>query len=120
MLTILVRVVFWVTLLGALFMSSLVSKPPPWFVGIDDKLLHASSFAILAALSVLAYPSTPLLRMFVYLVGLGALIEAIQAIPSFARDPNWGDLVADGIGAGSVLIFAAILRWIWRRMFGSD
>ncbi|MBV5340420.1 MAG: hypothetical protein J0665_12855 [Deltaproteobacteria bacterium] len=77
-----------------------------------DKLNHAGA---IAAATGLAYLSLQPRRWasagaFLYGTFLGVLIEILQAALTTGRAAEWGDVVADLIGAGSVWLAIRIYR----------
>ncbi|MGD8379830.1 MAG: VanZ family protein [Gammaproteobacteria bacterium] len=91
--------------------GSLTPQPPQIPVAEGDKLEHfAAYFAIM-----LAWGSTVARahhgRVFILAVLLGGGLELAQMLTP-ARDPAWGDLLADALGAGAAWW---LLRWpLWR------
>jgi VanZ family protein len=100
------KILFWSVLL-LVVVASLVPTdylPPPVF-SIWDKLQHATAFALLCLLGLLAYDSSRI-RVIVGLLVLGAAIEIAQAATGW-RFGEWLDLLADGIGIGVALALLA-------------
>lgn len=69
-----------------------------------DKLNHAGAIAVATALAYLtlqprAWAAT---AAFLYGTFLGILIEILQGTMTTSRSAEWGDVVADLIGAGCV------------------
>ena len=99
------RFVFFGAVLFAVIMASLLQ--PPQIPGQpSDKVQHIIAFAVLTLLARLAYPATNRWRLFVSLAFLGALIEAVQAIPVLHRDPSLLDWLAD---CGAVAITMGLI-----------
>lgn len=112
----LARIVFVAAAAFAFVMA--VSPHPPKIPGEPpDKILHILAFATLGALAAYAYHRVSIGRLLVGLTLLGALIEAIQAIPALNRDSELADLVADVVAAWAALV---VTRWalprvrVWR------
>ncbi len=104
----LAQAAFFAAALLTLVMASL--PHPPHVPGSPpDKLQHMLAFATLAALGLVAFPRVRPMLLLLGLVGFGALIEAIQAIPALNRDSDIMDLMAD---AAAVIIVGGIVRWI--------
>jgi hypothetical protein len=78
----------------------------PW-----EKANHLLAFCALAMLGVIAAPRLPLLAMAAGLVGVGALIELLQALPIIHRDPALSDVGIDAAAIVVVLAPVALLRW---------
>ncbi len=107
------RFVFIGAVLFAVIMASL--PQPPQIPGQpSDKVQHIMAFAVLTLLARLAYPATKRWRLFVSLAFLGALIEAVQAIPMLHRDASLLDWLADCGAVGTTLGFMAIMSRIVR------
>ena len=99
------RFVFFGAVLFAVIMASL--PQPPQIPGQpSDKVQHIMAFAVLTLLARLAYPATKRWRLFVRLAVLGALIEAVQAIPVLHRDASLLDWLAD---CGAVAITMGLI-----------
>ncbi|MFM1891434.1 MAG: hypothetical protein RLZ44_511 [Pseudomonadota bacterium] len=82
---------------------------------IDDKLLHAVVFVVLAFLTDIAWPDHDFgWRAFLGLALYGALIEGLQALTA-TRSAELGDWLADLAG---LLAFALLLGPALRRRFG--
>lgn len=77
-----------------------------------DKSNHLIGYALLAALARLGWPRTPAWRQFTGLLAWGALIELAQGASGY-RHAEWGDALANGLGA---LLGAALLESA-RRLF---
>jgi VanZ family protein len=83
---------------------------------VDDKLLHAAGFLLLALLTDIAWPEHGFgWRAFGALALYGALIEGLQAL-SATRSAELGDWLADLAG---LLVFALLLGPALRRRFGA-
>lgn len=78
-------------------------------VGGGDKLHHALAFGALVFPLVVARP-TWAVRACLGAIVYGALIELIQ--PSFGRAAEWGDLLADTVGAVVGALAARACRWL--------
>lgn len=82
---------------------------PPALSGVD-KLLHFAAFAALVLPAATLRPD--LLRWLLPIVVIyGGMIEIIQ--PSIGRHAEWGDFVANTVGA---LAGAGIGRWVHLRV----
>jgi VanZ family protein len=102
------------TLVIALAIAALTLTPPgasePGIAG-GDKLVHFLAFAVLAM--PMAYARRlPLFLIILAGVAYGGLIELIQ--PYVGRSGEWGDLLADGLGAFLGAWFAARMGCKWR------
>lgn len=71
-----------------------------------DKLNHAGAVGIATGLAYLSLQSCSWAASGALLYGtfLGALIELLQATMTTGRSAEWGDLLADMVGAGLVWI----------------
>lgn len=104
------RALFWAAFCFA-FVMAVLPHPPAIPGSPNDKLQHVAAFATLGLLGSFAYPATGLGRLLLRLSLFGALIEAVQAIPSLHRDSDVWDWVADTLAAAAVLL----LVWWSRR-----
>lgn len=86
---------------------SLVPSGPPIAIGMSDKVAHFGAYALLTLLGI-PLVSAVGARAFMVLsiVGLGAALEAVQALVP-GREASRGDLVADALGA-----LAGIVLWL--------
>ncbi len=99
---------FFGAVLFAVIMASLLQ--PPQIPGQpSDKVQHIFAFAVLTLLARLAYPATKRWRLLVSLAFLGALIEALQAIPMLHRDASLLDWLAD---CGAVAIIMGLMTFV--------
>lgn len=71
-----------------------------------DKLNHAGAIAAATGLAYLSFHSRrrAAAAAFLYGIFLGILIEILQATLTTSRTAEWGDIVADVIGAGCAWI----------------
>ena len=106
----LIRIVFGMALVFALFMA--LDPKPPHVVPMHlwDKWYHMAAFATLALLAGLGWPRMPLLRLGEHLSFLGALIEVAQAMPIVHRDCDIWDWVADTAAIAVALLFIRMVR----------
>jgi len=76
-----------------------------------DKLNHAGAIAVVTGLAYFSLSSRSWAAMAAFLYGtsIGILIEILQATLTTTRTAEWGDVLADLIGAGSV--------WVVIRLF---
>jgi len=116
--SVVLRTAFVVTFVAVLILALL---PEPWLeqfgidVGFsDDKLNHASAFAVLAALGSLGWPKRKL-WLVIFLAAVGAAIEVLQGTSEIARDFDVFDWVADCIGIAFGLVVAGCATWLMRR-----
>jgi VanZ family protein len=89
--------VLWLSLMPA---DSVPSAGLGW-----DKLNHTAAIAAITLLAFLSFKSHSWAARaaFLYGISLGILIELFQAVFTTTRSAEWGDLLADLIGAGFVL-----------------
>jgi len=104
------KALFWVCFVA---LSTLALMPGPYLPPLEifnwwDKAQHAIGFGTLAVLAVLAYPSVSKLRIGVWLMVLGVLIEVLQYLGGY-RFGDWQDAVADGVG---VLVGLGGVSWL--------
>lgn len=102
----LVRAGFWIAVAITLFLTL---RPIVVPMNVSDKTQHLATFAGLAGLAALAYPSQRLLRLGLALSVLGGLIEIVQ--PLAGRSDDVRDWIADTIG----VVLALGVVWAWRR-----
>ena len=104
----------WHLLVGALFwcytavILLLTLSPATYLKPLStftfwDKAEHGLSFALLAWLALLAWPTRPL-RLLLALLVFGGAIELVQAATGW-RSGEWADWLADGIGLGLGWLF---------------
>ena len=103
----LIRLVFAGAVLFAMVMASL-TQPPQIPGQPSDKVQHIIAFAVLTLLARLAYPATRPWVLFAGLATLGALIEAVQAVPALRRNASLLDWLAD-CGAVAITLAAMAL-----------
>jgi VanZ family protein len=72
-----------------------------------DKLAHLLAFGAVAAPLAWRFPQH-WVRVALLVLVYGGVIEIVQ--PAFGRGAEWGDLLADGIGAFGGAFMAARLR----------
>ena len=77
-----------------------------------DKLNHAMAIAVATGLAFLSLPSRrwSATAAFLYGTSLGILIEILQATMTTSRTAEWGDVVADLVGAGCAWIVIKIYQ----------
>jgi hypothetical protein len=90
----------------------LIPAPPGATEYIDDKLLHAATYFVLASWFAGIYEPRRYPAIAVGLLALGALIELLQRAGG-ARMGEWLDLAANlgGIAAGLLLARAGLGGW---------
>jgi len=105
----LIRVAFWISLLGVVVLSLLPTEQLPDQVSlIWDKAQHAAGFAGLTVLGLMGYPSR-LHQICLGLLVTGALIELAQHATGW-RHGDLEDLFANLVG-----IVTGALVWILAR-----
>jgi VanZ family protein len=95
-----------VTLVGAL-------TPPndhPLQLVSWEKGNHILAFLVLAGTAAAAFPGVRLFVIGAVLIGFGAAIELLQALPAVSRDPEVMDVGWDAIGAFVALGVIALFR----------
>ena len=77
-----------------------------------DKLNHAGAIAVATGLAYLSLQprSWAAAAAFLYGASLGILIEILQATLTTSRTAEWGDVVADLIGAGCTWVAVRIYQ----------
>jgi VanZ family protein len=102
---------------GAILWLSLTPSPPSPDLELLawDKLQHAAAYALLTLLAGRYFILLPVgprrawVLGFLAAVAYGGLIEIMQGLVTEVRRAEWGDLLADALGASLVLC------WGWRR-----
>lgn len=100
--------ILWLSLLPP---DSLPSTGLGW-----DKLNHAAAIAAVTLLAFLTFRphSSAAGAALWYGLSLGILIEILQALFTTSRSAEWGDLLADLIGAGSLFCVLTLLQRRWK------
>jgi VanZ family protein len=77
-----------------------------------DKLNHAGAIAVVTGLAYLSLKTRrwAATEAFIYGTILGILIEVLQATLTTSRTAEWGDVLADLIGAGCTWIVISFLQ----------
>ena len=101
----------WLLVLATVTFS-LMPAPPEGPTLINDKVLHASIYFVLASWFAGIYLSSRYLRIAVLLLLLGGAIELLQLVGG-ARMGEWLDMLANaaGILAGLVLARLGLAGW---------
>lgn len=96
--------VLWLSLIPA---DSIPSAGLGW-----DKLNHAVAIAVVTLFAFLTFKSRrwAARAAFWYGFSLGVLVEAFQAVFTTTRSAEWGDLLADLLGAGFVWFLLFIFQ----------
>ena len=76
-----------------------------------DKAQHFIAYFGLALMGVLgwAHRRSPLI-IFIGAVTMGGTLEILQSV--VGRDAEWGDMLANTLGAGTGTLLAALLLWL--------
>lgn len=98
---------------GALFVMCLVPNPPSANVAHADKIEHFIAYLLLGTWFAGILP-TRWLSVFIGLAALGGAIELVQ-IASGYRDGEWGDFLADCLGAAAGIGLARLGAMNWLR-----
>lgn len=111
----LARLAFWPALVFALVMA--VLPHPPRLAGMDigDKVQHMLAFFTLTCLAGAGWPGLPVLRIALWLCGVGAAIEVVQAVPALNRTSDWHDWMADSAAIGAALVPVSLFRRLLER-----
>lgn len=95
------------------FIMAALPNPPDLPASPSDKTQHVVTFASLMIAGMFGFPRFPAWRLWLALVGFGALIELVQAIPVLHRDSDWIDLLVDAMAAlGAWPVVLLIRRWL--------
>lgn len=98
---------------GLLFVMCLVPNPPSANVANVDKIEHFIAYLLLGTWFAGILPAR-WLSVFVSLAALGAAIELVQAWSGY-RDGEWGDFLADCLGAAAGIGLARLGAMNWLR-----
>ncbi len=86
----------------------------------SDKIDHFAAFAVLMMLGQLAFPARFHVGLGLGLIGFGALIEVLQAVPGLNRSPDlldWLVEVAAVLVVGVVYApVAAVVQRLWNQI----
>ncbi len=86
----------------------------------SDKIDHFAAFAVLMILGQLAFPARFHVALGLGLIGFGALIEVLQAVPGLNRSPDlldWLVEVAAVLVVGAVYAHvAAVVQRLWNHI----
>jgi len=104
-----------VVLSAAIFLFGLSPRLPSPLRRVSDKAMHGVGYAVLSftsaeALAVLRWGPSPPLGALGYALAHGATLEALQSYTP-RRRAQWGDLLADAVGA----LLGVTGWWLWRR-----
>jgi hypothetical protein len=102
------RLTFMILLTAMLF----VALAPGTIIGAagSGENRHALAFAVLPAVSALAWPRVPLLWHFAAYAALGGAIELAQAMVSDFHTAQWDDWLVDMAAAAAALGAVALVR----------
>lgn len=87
---------------------------PPFLLG--DKVLHFVSYLAIAAWFICIVEPRHYWLVAVFMFVLGAWLELAQWLMGLGRFAEWGDLLADTLGIGAVLVlaYAGLGSWMAR------
>ena len=83
-------------------------------VSLWDKYEHSVAWFVLTATGLLLSHHRPR-AIAAFAIGLGAVVEILQATMGFGRDGDWRDLVADTLGVAVALAIYALVQRLRRR-----
>jgi VanZ family protein len=78
-------------------------------VNIWDKAEHATAWLVLAAVGLILFPRRPV-TIGLFALGVGVLVELLQATPLIARDADVRDVLADSVGIAAALAVGRLVR----------
>ena len=96
-----------------------LTPKPPQLEGpfLWDKLDHFTAYFGLALLATLGWGlKRSLVWVFLAVLAMGAGLEGLQAL--VGRDAEWGDMLANGLGALAGMILAALYLAVPRPLVG--
>jgi len=76
-------------------------------VNIWDKAEHAIAWLVLAGLGLVLFPRH-VVRIALFSLGVGVLVELLQATPMIARDGDIRDVLADSVGIAAALVIGRL------------
>ena len=101
------RVTLVVGAIFAFIVAILPSAPGP--ANYNDKVIHASTFFVLAGLAGTGWRRSRAFKLFIALTMFGGFIEIVQGLDLIGRDADWFDLMADMAGAALGLFVSRYL-----------
>ena len=103
----LVRVLFWVSVIATAVVATM---PQPIQVSwsFSDKLQHLLTFLLLTMLGFLAHREQRR-SVALGLIGFGLLIELLQALPIVGRQADAYDWLADCLGIGAAVLILHLI-----------
>jgi len=81
-------------------------------LNIWDKAEHFTAYFGLALMGVLGWSGRRTPLIFLAVVALGGTLEILQAF--VGRDAEWGDMLANTLGATAGTLLALLLLWLAR------
>jgi len=78
-------------------------------VNIWDKAEHATAWLVLAGVGLILFPRRPV-SVGLFALGIGVLVELLQATPLIARDADVRDVLADSVGIAAALVVGRLVR----------
>ncbi len=103
-----------IALAGAAGLTLIEALTPPRYHPLQlvpwEKGDHVIAFVVLGAAAALAFPRFGLIAIGAILIGFGAAIELLQALPWVDRDPNPVDVGWDALGCVAALAAISLLR----------
>lgn len=106
------RILFWLAALFAYVCAVIPERPE--IVGYD-KGNHILAFFTLGCLARLGWSRRNAFWIALALLGFGGFIEVSQSLPMIGRDPEWGDVLADGIGIAGGMALGQLALGFYRR-----
>lgn len=109
------------TLLGLYVVLLLLGSLLPLGSGVGghDKVNHLLGYAGLMGLLMWSLPRWPVWQSWLSVFGFGVLIEGLQGLTSW-RFFEWGDMLANGIGALLVIPLALAAKHGWQRLANAN
>jgi hypothetical protein len=97
------------------FEGQRVPLTPDWTPRLEAGVAaHLAAFVLLGIMMPLAFPGTPLIRIFLYLLVFSVSIETVQGF-HVTRTPELRDLAANIAGIPLGLLLAVSIRRLWPR-----
>ncbi|MPY71225.1 MAG: hypothetical protein GEU92_14185 [Alphaproteobacteria bacterium] len=97
------------------FEGQRVPFTPDWTPRLEAGVAaHLAAFVLIGAMMLLAFPGTPPIRIFLYLLVFSASLETVQGF-HVTRTPEIRDLAANIAGIPLGLLLAVSVRRLWPR-----
>jgi VanZ family protein len=103
------RLAAYAVAVGVLLYMTLAPSSHLPQVDVWDKGEHAIAWLVLAGVGLLLFPSSAV-PVAAFSLGLGVLVEILQATPLVGRDADLRDVLADSVGVAAALAVGRLGR----------